>query len=53
MQITEVHVCTELSPNGSTWTQIGCATYELLLTEGGKPAHGDPGCRRARASTST
>jgi len=24
-----VHVCTELSPNGSTWTQIGCATYEL------------------------
>ena len=29
MQITEVHVCTELSPNGSTWTQIGCATNEL------------------------
>jgi hypothetical protein len=27
---TEVHMCTELSPNGSTWTQIGCKTYELF-----------------------
>ena len=26
----EVHVCTELSPNGSTWTQIGCKTYEVF-----------------------
>ncbi len=29
-QIFEVHVCTELSPNGSTWTQIGCKTYEVF-----------------------